>query len=111
MKFRKRGNHLDKLETPQHYATNLLHKEHESMLHSDGAHLYKPSQIDGQENVEPSQPQGAIFLASNNGHYVSNNKGLEVHAWKGSGPFGHGTSSHSCNSYMISPIAGRLGLC
>ncbi len=91
MKFRKKGSHLDKPLAPQHYAIDLLHKEHESMLYSDGAHVYKPSQIDGQENVEPSQPQGAIFLVSSSGRSVSNNKGLEVHAWKRSGPFGYRT--------------------
>ncbi len=109
-RIQKRGSHLDKPQAPQHNTTGLLHKEHKSMLHSDGAHVYRPSQIDGQENVRPSQPRGAILLASSSGHHASDGKGLEVHAWKGSGPSGYKTLQHSCNS-CISPRASRSGLC
>ncbi len=109
-RIQKRDSHLDKPQAPQHYATDLLHRGQESMLRSDGAHVYRPSQIDGQENVRPSQPQGAILHASGSGHHSSDGKGLEVHAWKGSGPSGYKTLQHSCNS-CISPRAGRSGLC
>ncbi len=53
------------------------------MLHSAGAHVYIPLQIDVRENVGPSQPEGAILLVSSNGHHASDSKGLEIHAWKG----------------------------